>query len=90
MQGINTFFYIIVLIMSVVIHEVAHGLIADSQGDPTARYAGRLTLNPLKHIDMVGSIILPLLLVIFNTGFIKAVNFVSRKFKAFRLHVAHV
>ena len=56
--------------MSVVIHEVAHGLVADSQGDPTARYAGRLTLNPLKHIDMVGSIILPLLLVLFNVGFI--------------------
>jgi Zn-dependent protease len=70
MQGINTIFYIIVLIMSVVIHEVAHGLVADSQGDPTARYAGRLTLNPLKHIDMVGSVILPLLLIIFNTGFI--------------------
>ena len=56
--------------MSVVIHEVAHGLVADAQGDPTARYAGRLTLNPLKHIDIVGSIILPLLLVIFNAGFI--------------------
>ena len=70
MQGINTIFYIIVLIMSVVIHEVAHGLVADAQGDPTARYAGRLTLNPLKHIDMVGSVILPLLLVVFNAGFI--------------------
>ena len=70
MQGINTFFYIIVLLMSVVIHEVAHGLIADLEGDPTARYAGRLTLNPLKHLDMVGSIILPLLLVIFNAGFV--------------------
>ena len=70
MQGINTIFYIIVLIMSVVIHEVSHGLVADAQGDPTARYAGRLTLNPLKHIDMVGSIILPLLLVLFNAGFI--------------------
>ena len=69
MQGINTIFYVIVLIMSVVIHEVSHGLAADSQGDPTARYAGRLTLNPLKHIDMVGSIILPLLLIVFNAGF---------------------
>ena len=70
MQGINTIFYIIVLIMSVVIHEVAHGLVADAQGDPTARYAGRLTLNPLKHLDMVGSIILPLFMILFNTGFI--------------------
>lgn len=47
--------------MSVVIHEVAHGLAALSQGDRTAEYEGRLTLNPLKHIDPFGSIILPLL-----------------------------
>ena len=58
------------LIMSVVVHEVAHGFAADAQGDPTARYAGRLTLNPLKHIDLMGSIIVPLLLVIFNAGFL--------------------
>ena len=70
MQGVTTFFYIIVLIMSVVVHEVAHGFAADAQGDPTARYAGRLTLNPLKHIDLMGSIIVPLLLVIFNAGFL--------------------
>ena len=70
MQGINTIFYIIVLIMSVVIHEVAHGLVADAQGDPTARYAGRLTLNPLKHIDPIGSVVLPLLLILSGTGFI--------------------
>jgi Zn-dependent protease len=47
--------------MSVVIHEVAHGLAALSQGDRTAEYEGRLTLNPIKHIDPFGSIILPLL-----------------------------
>lgn len=70
MQGINTIFYVIVLIMSVVVHEVSHGFAADAQGDPTARYAGRLTLNPLKHIDIMGSIVVPLLLVIFNAGFI--------------------
>jgi Zn-dependent protease len=56
--------------MSVVVHEVAHGFAAESQGDPTARYAGRLTLNPLKHLDWVGSVILPLLLVYFNAGFV--------------------
>lgn len=70
MQGINTLFYVIVLILSVVMHEVAHGFAADSQGDPTARYAGRLTLNPLKHLDMVGSVLLPLILVVFNAGFV--------------------
>ncbi len=66
----NTVFYVIVLIMSIVVHEVAHGFAAESQGDPTARYAGRLTLNPLKHIDLVGSILLPLFLIITHSGFI--------------------
>ncbi|MCW9054497.1 MAG: site-2 protease family protein [Candidatus Pacebacteria bacterium] len=57
-------FAIIILILSVVIHEVAHGYAANSLGDPTARVAGRLTLNPLKHIDLMGSIIIPGLLVL--------------------------
>lgn len=70
MQGINSIFYVIVLIMSVVVHEVAHGFAAESQGDPTARFAGRLTLNPIKHIDFVGSILLPFLLIITHAGFL--------------------
>lgn len=57
---------IIALILSIVIHEVAHGYAADMQGDPTARLAGRLTLNPISHIDPVGSILLPGLLVLTN------------------------
>ncbi len=48
--------------MSVVIHEVCHGYAAEALGDSTARYAGRLTLNPLKHLDPVGSIIVPFVL----------------------------
>src|SRR3989338_2699590 len=52
-------FSIAVLIMSVVIHEVSHGLAANALGDPTAKYEGRLTLNPLKHLDPVGSVLLP-------------------------------
>ncbi len=56
-------FQFIVLIFSVIIHEVSHGLMAESLGDPTARLAGRITLNPLKHIDPFGSILLPALLV---------------------------
>ena len=51
------------------IHEISHGLMALSFGDKTAEYAGRLTLNPLKHIDWFGSIILPFLLYISGTGF---------------------
>lgn len=53
----------IVLILSIIAHEVAHGYAADSLGDPTARLAGRLTLNPLPHIDLMGSIVIPLLLI---------------------------
>jgi Zn-dependent protease len=52
----------VVLIVSVIAHEVAHGYAADSLGDPTARLAGRLTLNPIPHIDLMGSIIIPALL----------------------------
>lgn len=56
-----TIFFLIVLLFSVIIHELAHGYVAYSLGDPTAKYAGRLTLNPLKHLDPLGSVILPLL-----------------------------
>ncbi|MFZ1075064.1 MAG: site-2 protease family protein [Minisyncoccia bacterium] len=57
----------IVLILSVIAHEVAHGYAANSLGDPTARLAGRLTLNPIPHIDPLGSIILPALLMLTNS-----------------------
>lgn len=65
---INTIFILVVLFFSIVIHEVAHGGIALHLGDPSAKYAGRLTLNPLKHIDPLGSIVLPLSLLIFTGG----------------------
>ncbi|MFA6515301.1 MAG: site-2 protease family protein [Candidatus Paceibacterota bacterium] len=67
-QFIDGIFYIIVLIMSIVIHEVAHGYSAYLLGDDTARLNGRLTLNPIKHLDPFGSIILPLLLFISTKG----------------------
>lgn len=54
----------IVLIISVILHEVSHGYMAEYLGDPTARILGRLTLNPIPHIDPMGSIVLPLLFVI--------------------------
>lgn len=56
-------FQLLALIFSVMIHEISHGYMAEKLGDPTARLAGRLTLNPIKHIDPFGSIILPFLLV---------------------------
>lgn len=54
----------IILIFSIIFHEVSHGWVADRLGDPTARMKGRLTLNPIPHIDPLMSIILPLLLII--------------------------
>jgi len=62
-------FSIAILIMSVVVHELAHGFTADFLGDPTARLAGRLTINPVKHLDPVGSFILPVLSFM-SAGFI--------------------
>src|SRR3989339_1940244 len=70
MDATNAIFYIVILIMSVVIHEVSHGFMAEYFGDKTARYAGRLTLNPLKHLDLFGSIILPVVLIISHSPFL--------------------
>ena len=56
--------------MSVVIHEVSHGYMAYVLGDPTAKLAGRLTLNPIAHIDPFGSVILPLLLSLLPGGIV--------------------
>ena len=68
---------IIILILSVVVHEVSHGFMADKLGDPTARLQGRLTLNPLKHLDPVGSIIVPLITSMagFTFGWAKPVEY---------------
>lgn len=55
---------LLILILSIIAHEVAHGFAADSLGDPTPRLAGRLTLNPLPHIDPMGSIVIPALLIL--------------------------
>ena len=54
--------YLVALVFSVVFHEVAHGWVADKHGDPTARMMGRLTLNPIPHLDPWGSILLPAIL----------------------------
>jgi len=59
-----TILALIILILSIIVHEVAHGYAANSLGDPTARLAGRLTLNPLPHIDPMGSIVIPALLTL--------------------------
>lgn len=69
MQGIDFIFGIAALIMSVVAHEVSHGQMALFLGDETAKWSGRLTLNPINHLDLFGSIILPVLTFL-SGGFI--------------------
>ncbi len=73
-----TILTIIILIFSVILHELAHGFTADALGDPTARMSGRLTLNPIKHIDPIGSIIVPLItsLAGFTFGWAKPVPYI--------------
>jgi Zn-dependent protease len=60
----------VVLLFSIIVHEVAHGYVALLNGDPTARMLGRITLNPVPHIDPVGSILLPLMLLISQSSFL--------------------
>ncbi|MES0349636.1 MAG: site-2 protease family protein [Desulfobacteria bacterium] len=55
---------IVPLLFAVTIHEVAHGWVANRLGDPTAKLSGRLSLNPMKHLDVMGSFLLPLLLLL--------------------------
>jgi len=61
--------YAIPTLLAIILHEVAHGWVADRLGDSTARYSGRLTLNPAAHVDFFGTILLPLVLLI-SGGFI--------------------
>ena len=67
---IQSIFSIAVLVFSVVAHEVSHGYMAQYLGDPTARLAGRLTMNPIKHIDPVGSILVPIVTAFMPGGFV--------------------
>ena len=61
---------LVILILSIVLHEVAHGYAANWLGDPTARLAGRLSPNPLRHIDPLGSVIIPAILFITGANFL--------------------
>lgn len=58
-----------VLLFSVVVHECAHAIAAERCGDPTARMLGRITMNPIPHLDPVGSVLVPLILVLTNASF---------------------
>jgi Zn-dependent protease len=86
--------WILPVIFAITVHEVAHGWVAKRYGDNTASGLGRLTLNPIKHIDWVGTIILPGLLLLTGTGFIfgwaKPVPVDTRNFKNPRKDMAVV
>lgn len=69
MTSLNIFLYLVVIFSSV-IHEYSHGWMANKLGDPTAKNAGRLTLNPLVHIDLFGTVLLPLFLLLTSGIFI--------------------
>jgi len=64
MEILTFIFLIAIALFTMVIHEVSHGMAAYFLGDPTAKLAGRLTLNPLKHLDPIGSILLPGILIL--------------------------
>lgn len=79
---------IVTLLFAVTLHEVAHGWVAFRLGDPTAKWAGRLTLNPIKHLDPMGSIVLPLMLIVFKSpvvfGYAKPVPVNFRNLRDYR------
>jgi Zn-dependent protease len=70
--------------LAISVHESAHGWVAERLGDPTARWLGRITLNPIKHVDLVGTIIFPLMLAAMGApiiGWAKPVPFVERNLR---------
>lgn len=82
-----------VLLFSIVLHEAAHAYVADKLGDSTARRYGRLTLNPLPHIDMVGTILLPIISIVFGGlmfGWAKPVPIDTRSFKKIKKSIFFV
>ena len=85
---------IVPLLMGVTVHEVAHGYVAYRMGDPTAMQAGRLSLNPIKHLDLIGSFFLPLILKFsgspFIFGYAKPVPVNSAYFRNYRKSMIYV
>jgi Zn-dependent protease len=66
--ALDVVLFLAVLIPSVILHEVTHGWVAERLGDPTARRAGRITLNPIRHIDPIGSVVFPAVLAAAGHG----------------------
>ncbi len=66
MRAVVLLFSLVVVLFSIILHECAHGLAAERLGDPTARQAGRITLNPIPHLDPIGSILLPGIMLLWS------------------------
>jgi Zn-dependent protease len=82
--------WLIPLIFAIVLHEIAHGWVANALGDPTAKRKRRLTLNPLRHVDPVGTIALPLALAVAGApifGWAKPVPVVAHRLRNPRFHM---
>ena len=78
------------LVFAIVLHEIAHGWVANAFGDPTAREKGRLSLNPLRHVDPVGTLVLPLILAVSGApvfGWAKPVPVVAARLRNPRFHM---
>lgn len=86
--GIAT--WLIPLVIAIVFHEVSHGLVANALGDPTAKRSGRLSLNPIKHVDPFGTVLLPMVLAVSGApvfGWAKPVPVVSQRLRNPRYHM---
>ena len=70
LQHVEIVFQIIVFLFAISVHESAHAWMANLRGDPTARMLGRITLNPIKHIDPIGTILLPAIAAFYHYGII--------------------
>lgn len=82
--------WLIPLIVAIVLHEVSHGWVANAFGDPTARDLGRLSVNPVRHVDPVGTVVLPLILAVSGApvfGWAKPVPVVAQRMRNPRLHM---
>ena len=82
--------WIVPLVFAIVLHEISHGWVASAFGDPTARRLGRLSLNPIRHVDPIGTIALPLVLAVTGApvfGWAKPVPVVARRLRNPRLHM---
>ena len=82
--------WLIPLVFAIVLHEVSHGWVANAFGDPTARDKGRLSLNPIRHVDPIGTVALPLVLAISGApvfGWARPVPVVARRMRNPRLHM---